>query len=153
MFENPRRGRQAKNFTTNVPKILDLKSSSEQVFSKNWRWVPLYAISFNSSNSGNFSWSWILNECNKVLEKKNKVVVSCSRPAHAMGEVRQWRPSNVQKSVMHVQSCCFANLNLLLFWRSRWRRRHRCLIKLPLRGWAARWHIAQVFAKNCRLIN
>ena len=33
MFENPRRGRQARNFTTNVPKILDLKSSSEQVFS------------------------------------------------------------------------------------------------------------------------
>ena len=28
MFENPRRGRQAGNFTTNVPKILDLKSSS-----------------------------------------------------------------------------------------------------------------------------
>ena len=25
MFENPRRGRQARNFTTNVPKILDLK--------------------------------------------------------------------------------------------------------------------------------
>ena len=32
MFENPRRGRQAKKFTTNVPKILDLKSSSEQIF-------------------------------------------------------------------------------------------------------------------------
>ena len=32
MFENPRRGRQASNFTTNVPKILDLKSSSEQIF-------------------------------------------------------------------------------------------------------------------------
>ena len=32
MFENPRRGRQARNFTTNVPKILDLKSSSEQIF-------------------------------------------------------------------------------------------------------------------------
>ena len=29
MFENPRRGRQARNFTTNVPKIVDLKSSSE----------------------------------------------------------------------------------------------------------------------------
>ena len=40
MFENPRRGRQAWNFTTNVPKILDLKSSSEQIFSKNWLWVP-----------------------------------------------------------------------------------------------------------------
>ena len=41
MFENPRRGRQARNFKTNVPKILDLKSSSEQIFSENWRWVPL----------------------------------------------------------------------------------------------------------------
>ena len=41
MFENPRRGRQARNFTKNVPKIPDLKSSSEQIFSENWRWVPL----------------------------------------------------------------------------------------------------------------
>ena len=32
MFENPSRGRQARNWTTNVPKILDLKSSSEQIF-------------------------------------------------------------------------------------------------------------------------
>ena len=32
MFENPRRGRQARNFTTNVSKILDLKSSFEQIF-------------------------------------------------------------------------------------------------------------------------
>ena len=38
--ENPRRGREARNFTTNVPEILDLKWSSEQIFSKNWRWVP-----------------------------------------------------------------------------------------------------------------
>ena len=34
MFENPRRGRQARNFTINVPKSLDLKSSSEQIFSE-----------------------------------------------------------------------------------------------------------------------
>ena len=45
MFENPRRGRQARNFTTNVPKILDRKSSSEQIFSGNCRWVPLKYIS------------------------------------------------------------------------------------------------------------
>ena len=32
MFENPRRSRQARSFTTNVPKILDLKSSSEAIF-------------------------------------------------------------------------------------------------------------------------
>ena len=44
MFENPRRGRQARNFTTNVPKILDLKLSSEQIFSENWRWVPLLPL-------------------------------------------------------------------------------------------------------------
>ena len=34
MFENPRRGRQARNFTINAPKILDLKSSSEEIFSR-----------------------------------------------------------------------------------------------------------------------
>ena len=32
MLENPRTGRQARNFKRNVPKILDLESSSEQVF-------------------------------------------------------------------------------------------------------------------------
>ena len=31
MFENPRTGRQARNFTTKLLKILDLKSSSEQI--------------------------------------------------------------------------------------------------------------------------
>ena len=34
MFENTRRDRQARNFTTHVPKILDLKSSSEKIFSE-----------------------------------------------------------------------------------------------------------------------
>ena len=41
MFENPGRGRQARNFTTNVPKILNFKSFPEQIFSENCRWVPL----------------------------------------------------------------------------------------------------------------
>ena len=41
-----------------------------------------------------------------------------------------WRQRNAQKSVMHVQSYCFANLNLLLFCRSRCRRRRRCLSSL-----------------------
>ena len=35
MLESLRRGLQARNFTTNVPKILGLKSSSEQIFSEN----------------------------------------------------------------------------------------------------------------------
>ena len=44
MFENPKRGRQARHFTTNVPKILVLKWSSEPIFPKNSRWVPLKAL-------------------------------------------------------------------------------------------------------------
>ena len=35
---------------------------------------------------------------------------------------------------MHVQSCCFANLNLFLFCRSRYRRRRRCLHSLLMEG-------------------
>ena len=48
-------------------------------------------------------------------------------------EVVRWRQRNVQKSVVHVQSCCFANLNLLLFCRSRWPRRcRRCCVSFVL---------------------
>ena len=46
--------------------------------------------------------------------------------------VVQLRLRNVQKSVMHVQSCCFANLPLLLFCRSRCRRSRRCLSSMLL---------------------
>ena len=44
--------------------------------------------------------------------------------------VVQRRQRNVSKSVIHVQSCCFAYLNLLLFCCSRCRRRRRCLSSL-----------------------
>ena len=46
--------------------------------------------------------------------------------------VVQWRQRNVQKSLMHVQSCCFANLNLLFFCRSRWPRRRPWLSSLMI---------------------
>ena len=51
--ENPRRDRQARNFTTNVSKILDLKSSSEHIFSKNCRWVLLFSetVTFQSQRT------------------------------------------------------------------------------------------------------
>ena len=38
--------------------------------------------------------------------------------------VVQWRQRNVQKSVLHMQSCCFANINLF-FCRSRCHRHRR----------------------------
>ena len=68
-----------------------------------------------------FFWSWNLKDCIKVQEKKKKVVVFCS-PSSTKREIRQFhvvvvqrQQRNVQKSVIHVQSCCFACLNLLLF--------------------------------------
>ena len=73
MFENPKRGKQARNFTTNVPKILDLKSSSEQIFSENCRWVPLGCVSavnlIVEKASAKF---WSL--CRKVLSPPPTVV-------------------------------------------------------------------------------
>ena len=56
MFENPRRGRQARSFTKNVPKILDLKSSFEQIFSENCRWVPLIEALYNSHLGDRRKW-------------------------------------------------------------------------------------------------
>ena len=46
MFENPRRGRQARNFTTNVPKILVLNANRlpNRYFPANCRWVPLFPV-------------------------------------------------------------------------------------------------------------
>ena len=51
-------------------------------------------------------------------------------PSSTKREIRQFhvvvvqrRQRNVQKSVMHLQSCCFAYLNLFFFCRSRCRRR------------------------------
>ena len=41
--------------------------------------------------------------------------------------VVQQRLRNVQKSVVHVHSCCFADINLLLFSRSLCRRLCRCV--------------------------
>ena len=75
-----------------------------------------------------------LYQCSgKVIESRCLVFTSSKkrdeiRQFHVV--VVQWRPNYVQKSVMQVQSCCFASLNQLLFCRSCWRRR-RCLIKLP----------------------
>ena len=74
-----------------------------------------------------FLWRWILTDCVKIMEKKKEVVVLgshrwlvfTSSKKREIGYIQivvvQWRQRNVQKSVMHVQSCCFANLNQLFF--------------------------------------
>ena len=69
-----------------------------------------------------------------LYQSSGKVKESCCLvfPSSTKREIRhfhivvvQGRQRNIQKSVMHVQSCCFANPNLLLFCRSRCRRRRR----------------------------
>ena len=97
-----------------------------------YKQIFLNSLGNFSNNDGdgyeNVTWKWIRATSNFIeLRKWNYFHVV----------VVQRRQRNVQKSVMHVQSCCFANLNLLLFCRSRWRRRRRCLsslLSLPLRG-------------------
>ena len=57
MFENPRRGRQARNLTTNVPKILDLKSSSEQIlFRKLTLGAPDIAATISDADLKSNTW-------------------------------------------------------------------------------------------------
>ena len=79
-----------------------------------------YSILFNSSMLAN-----VLKLNSKGLHQSSgKEKESCCLlfPSSTKREIRQFhvvvvqrRQRNVQKSVMHVQSCCFAYLNLLLF--------------------------------------
>ena len=74
-------------------------------------------------------WSWELATArgDSCLEKKKKVVACLAFTSSTKRENRhfrvvvvQWRQRNVNwKSVMHVQSCCFADLNPLLSCHSR----------------------------------
>ena len=94
--------------------------------------------SFSSSNVGKFFWSWILKTVSKFRKRKGKLLshVFTSRTKretkHFHVVVVQRRQRNLQKSMIRGQSCCFTNLNLLLFSRSRCRRRRRCLSSLSL---------------------
>ena len=76
MFKNPRRGRQGKNFTTNVPKILDLKSSnSEQIFFRK--------LSLGAADEQAFPWNKLHNKYSSILcaaklfERENNFIDLC----------------------------------------------------------------------------
>ena len=102
-------------------------NGSENVTKKvNSRCIKLhcpYSNSFNLSNDGDFFRNLIL--------KDSHPVVLCLRPPQNVKlesstcSSRTVTVKKCTKSVMHVQSCCFANL--LPFCRSRCRRRRRCL--------------------------
>ena len=94
-----------------------------------------YCMSFNLSNVSNFFWSWVLKNFIEVQEKKKKVV-ALSFTSFTKREIRHFHVVVVQVTVKECtkkrdarkKSCCLANLNQLLFCRSRWRRRRRCLV-------------------------
>ena len=65
--KNPRRGRQARNFTTNVPKILGLKSSSEQIFSENWVPLPIEEI-FTNTHTKKITFYFIQNKTKQAMK-------------------------------------------------------------------------------------
>ena len=63
-------------------------------------------------------WVWIWKDRIKVKKKKEEVFMLCS-PAPWSECVKlgivQRRLRNVQKSMMHIKSFCFVNINLLVF--------------------------------------
>ena len=64
MFENPRRGRQARNFTENDPKILDLKSSSEQII---FRKLSLSAPEISPADYASMPRATFINSANNTI--------------------------------------------------------------------------------------
>ena len=103
--------------------------------SRCFKFYRAYFISFNSSNGRHFflelNTKRLYQSCGKEKESSCLMLTSSTKRKishfHVVVVYRQQR--NVQKRVMHVQSCCFANLNLLLFCRSHCCR-HRCLSSL-----------------------
>jgi len=111
MFENPRRGRQARNFTTNAPKILDLKSSSEQIFSRK---LPLGAPvecayltnSHNFASQKHFNkkefslkrMSWSKFTATWVLLLQNKTSPNAKKPILGIAD-------DLNKLLLVVKSC------------------------------------------------
>ena len=84
------------------------------------RWISLELISWESHPS-------------LERERKNRPRLFMSSIKLETREIRlfhviimQWWLRNVQKSVLHVQSCCFALIKLIVFFRSRCRRVCRC---------------------------
>ena len=90
-----------------------------------------YSNSFHLSNVGDFFQK--LNSKGPCHSSEKEIEILCLVfMSSVRREIRQFqvvvvqrRQDNVQKSVMHVQSCCFSNLNLLLFCRFHYRRRRR----------------------------
>ena len=89
-----------------------------------------YLILFNLSNVCEIFWVEYKRTVSKFRKKKQNVCVVFTYSMKGAREIWKFHVAVMQqrlKSVMHVQSCCFSNVNVRIFCRSRCRRRHRCL--------------------------
>ena len=126
-----------------------------------------YSVSFNLSNVGEIF--WVESQRTVFNFKKRKLTLLCwvyllpaikqareIRKFHVA--VEQWRLRNVQKSVLHVQSCCFDKINLLLSNCSRCRCSRRSLF-ISLLLWSTNfatmvtWRHTSSLYCNCILEN
>ena len=143
MSENPRRGRQARNFTTNVPKILDLKSSSEQRFFRKLSlgapvicsmviWNPfskfqLFSV-LNSSMQSDEFWDWVLTTFNQTAIASYKLMSTVNlQSIHHFLFLFLFMPLDFDNNVKHIFGyfcfmvcfvCLFSFTFVLWFWSS-----------------------------------
>ena len=99
-------------------KLYRAYSISFNIFIKSWQF-------FLELNFKRFFWS-----SEKEEESCCLVCMFTSSTKHEIRHFQvmvQWWQRNVQKHVIHGQSCCFANLNLLHLCHSCWRGHHHCL--------------------------
>ena len=82
MFENPRRCRQARTFTTSVPKIKDLKLSSVQII--------LPKLTLGAPESSPDSYSVQTNQENMIFMAKKKLH-TCSYSGPGISEKNKYR--------------------------------------------------------------
>ena len=83
---------------------------------------PSSLISFNLSNVGEIFWFEYERAVSKLRKRKKKFVLGLTYSIKRASKVREFhvavvqqRLKNAHKNVIHVQSCSFAKLNLLLF--------------------------------------
>ena len=116
MFQNPRRGRQARNFTTNVTKILDLKSSSEQIFFRKLSlgapvsWHDFLSRSLFTQNSRRY----VLKHCFATL--KSIVNSFTGRPNPCSYSFRRgWQLVSCSELWLKFDSAFFSSVCKLIF--------------------------------------
>ena len=95
-----------------------------------------YSVSFNLSYVGEIFWIESERTVFEFRKLRPRNFLCCVDLLMKLGKfhvavVQRWL-KNVQKSVMHEQSCFFANINLLLFCHSRCLYRRCCLSTLLL---------------------